>query len=198
MPARREPRRAPGAGETSDDEAARLWRTFLDRADPGSFDAFDRLYAAFLPTVKRYCRFRLRDEHLAEDVANVVFIRLLEARPTLESSFVGLLLRTARNLCASELGKRRPVRRTPPEPQPGPQADPSRELERQDAQAALTECLDRLSEPDRTLVVLHHGQGLTYRQIGDVLGLRVAFSTFTRRLRRIKAQLLRCLKEKKV
>jgi len=181
-----------------DQDATELWGNFLDGLGADSFTAFDRLYAAFLPMVIRYCRFRLRDAHLAEDIANAAFVRLLENRPVLKSSFIGLLLRTARNLCASETSRKPLGRPMPAEPASPSEAEPGHELERQDAHAALADCLDRLPEPDRTLVVLHHGEGLTYREISDVLGQRVALSTFTRRLKRIKDQLLRCLREKSI
>ena len=186
------------AGEIPDDEAARLWGIFLEGANPRSYDAFDRLHAAFFPTVIRYATFQLRDAHLAEDVANTVFVRLLEAKPVLRSSFIGLLLGTARHACASEAAKRSLHLAMPPDPQARTQADPAGEMEQRDAHAALADCLDQLVDSDRTLVVLHHGAGLTYRQISDVLGRRVAFSTFTRRLKRIKGRLLRCLKEKNI
>ena len=79
-----------GAGAISDDEAGRLWgELFRDREGAG-LAAFDRLYERFLPVVLRYCRFRVRDAHLAEDVADTVFVRLLETRPAVKSSFVGL------------------------------------------------------------------------------------------------------------
>ncbi len=186
----------PGADDLSDEEAALLWRTFLEGAKPASLAAVERLFAASLPKLTRYCRFRLGDVHSAEDVAETVFVRLLATKPVLKSSFVGLLLGTARNLCNTELAKRATRPPTLPEPPDRAAADPSRELDRQDRYAALAECLDRLSEPDRTLVALRHGQGLTYRQISEVLGLRTAFSTFTRRLRRIMDLLRGCLKEK--
>ena len=181
----------------SDEEAVRLWETFLDGANPRAFAAFDRLYAAFLPTVIRYCNSRLRDVHLAEDVAHAVFVRLLEARPVLESSFIGLLFRIARSTCAAEFAKQTSQQPLPVEPPDRSESDPGYELEQRDTRAALADCLDRLPERDRTLVALRHGEGLTYRQIREVLrSIRDASSTFTRRLRRIKDQLLRCLKEK--
>ncbi len=182
----------------SDQEAARLWAKFLDGANPRGLAAFDRLYQHFLPAVFRYCRYHLGDAHQAEDVAGTVFVRLLDSRPTLRTSFIGLLLGTARNLCATELAAKRRIRVSDSE-RPHPDvADPTREMERRDTHAALADCLDRLPESDQTLILLRHGEGLTYSQISDILGLRVAFSTLTRRLRAIEAKLRRCLKEKNV
>ena len=188
----------PEQQDISDDEAARLWGEFLHGNGPRRLAAFERLYASFLSRVIRYCRFRLGDPDRAEDVANTVFVRLLEARPVLRSSFTGLVFCTARTLCANELAKRAIPRVIRFEPQDRSEPDPGSDLEKRDAHAALAECLERLPEPDQTLIVLHHGEGLTYRQIADCLGLRVALSGFTRRIKRIKQALLQCLKEKGV
>ncbi len=186
------------SGTICDGEAARLWAEFLDDADPRGPAAFDRLYNHFLPVVFRYCRSRLGDAHLAEDVANTVFVRLLEARPVLRSSFVGLLLGTARNVCVTEMAVQRRTRASDSERHDDKAVEPDGEMARRDTHAALADCLDRLSDSDQTLVLLRHGEGLTYAQISDVLGLRVVFSTLTRRLRAIESKLRRCLKEKNI
>jgi RNA polymerase sigma-70 factor, ECF subfamily len=182
----------------SDEEAACLWAEFLGDANPRGLGAFERLYDHFLPTVFRFCRSRLRDVHLAEDVAHTVFVRLMESRPTIRTSFIGLLLVTARNLCATELAARHRSRMMKPELLDADAAEPGHELEGRDTHAALADCLDRLPESDQTLVLLRHGEGLTHAQISDILGLRVAFSTLTRRLRAVVAKLRRCLKEKNI
>lgn len=188
----------PEGEDIADEEAARLWDQYLAGAGPTSDAAFERLYRAFLPRTIRFFRSRLRDSERAEGVANAVFIRLLEAKPVLKSSFKGLVFRIARNICAAELATRPGRQVIPFNARGGTDAAPESDLEQRDVHAALAECLDRLPEPDRALVVLHHGEGLTYRQIADCLGRRVAFSTFTRRLKRIKEQLRRCLKEKNI
>lgn len=181
-------------GGISDEEAARLWAEFLEGANPHALTAFDRLYQHFLPVVFRYCRSRLRDIHNAEDVANTVFVRLLETRPLLRSSFVGLLLGTARNLCATELGKRKPVDDAPIPTQ----HEAMEEVELRDTWIALADCLSRLPERDQALVILRCGQGLTFRQIRDVLGSGAVISTLTRRLASVMAKLRACLKEKNI
>jgi RNA polymerase sigma factor (sigma-70 family) len=181
-------------GGISDEEAGRLWAEFLEGANPHALSAFERLYQHFLPVVFRYCRSCMRDIHTAEDMANTVFVRLLETRPLLRSSFVGLLLGTARNLCATELGKRKPVDDAPIPTQ----HEATEEVELRDTWVALADCLARLPERDQTLVILRHGQGLTFRQIRDVLGTRAVISTLTRRLTSVMAKLQACLKEKNI
>src|SRR5512136_1961103 len=48
----------------------------LRALDPQAFSA---VYTQYFPVVYRFARYRLGDEHQAEDIANDVFIRLLEA-----------------------------------------------------------------------------------------------------------------------
>ncbi len=147
-----EPNPKSTTGSISDEEAVRLWQTYLTGGNPQGLAAFDQLYVNLLPVVVRYCRFHLRDVHLAEDVAHAVFVRLLETRPVLKSSFTGLLLRTARNMCASELGRQRPGEPVPLESLTQPDADPSGELERRDDHAAVAgqrgDLFTRLGVPD--------------------------------------------------
>lgn len=178
----------------SDDEAGRLWDAFLEGDRPQGFEAFERLYLGLLPIVLRYCRFRLRDPHRAEDAAETVFVRLLERRPQVRSSFIGLLLRTARNICNSAVTKPH----LHPVPDVSISQDPTHAMEESERSAALAECLSRLSERSQALVVLRHGEGLTYRQIREVLGLGAAFSTLSRRLKALLAKLRRCLEEKNI
>ena len=190
----------------TDEEAARLWGKFLAGSDANANAAFEKLYDRFLSLVIRFCRFRLGDMHAAEDAADAVFVRLLETRPTVKSSFIGLLLGTARNVCATEPPRRHPSSAATPAPPardrladgPAVEDDQANEIERLDVSTALADCIARLPERDRTLVALRYGEDLTYRQIRDVLGERVALSSLSRQLEAIKARLRRCLKEKSI
>ena len=192
-PCPRENMPAPASGELGHGPHDPETRSCRSTGSPGDA-AFERLYRHFLPMVIRYCRSRLRDREEAEETAHAVFFRLLERRPAVRSSFIGLLLGTARNMCAARLPKPQIV----PDPPVETEDRPADELERQERDAALRECLDRLPEADRTLVVLYDGEGLTLRQIREVLGRWTALSTFARRLKAVRARLERCLKEKNI
>lgn len=181
----------------SNAEAARLWHRFLAGSNPHGSAAFDRLYETFRPVLLRFCRVLLRDSHLAEDATDTVFVRLLESRPAIKSSFTALLYRTARNVCATERSKYPLVdeRRQPTN------ADPEVGGQDEDALDALTECLERLCDADRTVVILHDAQGLSFREIREIreaTGLRAVLSTLSRRLKQIRTALRRCLKEKNI
>lgn len=180
--------------ELSPGAAAQLWEAYRRSGDGA---AFDRLCTVFRPRVVRFCRAILRDAHLAEDLAHDMVIRLMVRRPVVESSFLGLVLTIALNLCLNELG--RVARRAQPAGSPSPPADlrdPASAATQQEEESALEDCLFRLSAEDRALYVLRNQEDLPYSEIATVLGIDLSASGFTRRLKSITDKLLRCLKKK--
>jgi len=69
--------------------------------------------------------------------------------------------------------------------------DPARLLERQDLQEAVQRTIDSLSEEHRTLVVLHHIEGMDLKDIARELGIPVG--TAKSRLARARDELKRKL-----
>ncbi len=179
-----------------DQRAIHLWQTFCSDGEPASTDAFDKIYKAYHRDVFRYCRALLRDEDRASDIAHEVFFNLLskERKPEIRTSVKGYLLRAAYNICKTELSKPR-LARVQEQPADDP---PDADMQRHERFVALDECLARLSAKDQSLVALHHGDGLTYHEIRDVLGLRSALSTLGRRISKALRSLRACLKAKGV
>ena len=178
----------------ADEAAIDLWQTFCSDGEPSSTEAFDKIYKAYHRDVFLYCRALLRDENRATDVAHEVFFDLLskERKPEIRSSVKGYLLRAAYNICKTELSRPR-LARVQEQPTDNP---PDADMQRHERFAALDECLSRLSAKDQSLVALHHGDGLTYHEIRDVLCLRSALSTLGRRISRALRSLRACLKAK--
>ncbi len=99
---------------------------------------YDRIY--------RYCYFRLRDRHRAEDVTQETFLRWLSSDTYRDTGQTLQYLYTiARNLCTDE--GRRPGTEPLPEDLPAEPDDPLLSI-------ALRSELDRLSPEDRELVLL--------------------------------------------
>ncbi len=181
-------------GPMPNQRAIHLWQTFCSDGEPSSTEAFDKIYKAYHRDVFHYCRALLRDEDRATDVAHEVFLDLLskERKPEIRSSVKGYLLRAAYNICKTELSRPR-LTRVQEQPAEDP---PDADMQRHERFAALDECLSRLSAKDQSLVALHHGDGLTYHEIRDVLGLRSALSTLGRRISKALRSLRVCLKAK--
>ncbi len=133
----------------------------------------------------------------AEDVTQEVLIRLWRRPEMLQSMQLGpWLLRVTRNACYDLLRRRRAgLRRLEPDDLegvvsqlPSPHADPEQRAASAELGRQLRTAIHALDEPMRSIVILREVQGLTYREIGDVLELplstiRVALHRARRRLR---------------
>ena len=141
----------------------------LDRA------AFGVLYRRYLDRVYGYCFYLLGDHHDAEDATERTFLAALAAidRFTDEgASFRAWLFRIAHNQLANALrGRRR--RRTDaldavPE-LPGGE-DPARTVDRADDARRVRRALGTLPDDRRQVLILRFVDGLSAREIGEVLG----------------------------
>ena len=131
--------------------------------------------------VLRRCRRLLGDEDEALDVAQEVFVRLLQPRRRLSAAYPSsLLFRIATNLSLNRLRDRR---RRPA--LPGDEVL-HRIAVREDLDAPLL--LDRLfrrhPESTRTMAVLHHVDGMTLEQVARECGMSV--SGVRKRLRALR------------
>jgi RNA polymerase sigma-70 factor (ECF subfamily) len=132
---------------------------------------FSELFQAHSRDVYRFALFLSGDHDLAEDIVSETFIRVWHARDRLDLTTVkAYLLAIARNLFLDE--RRRAARRTVlvdehVDPQPGPEQLAS---SRGELQAVLTELQD-LPEVDRAAILLRAEEGLSYDEIGALLGL---------------------------
>jgi RNA polymerase sigma factor (sigma-70 family) len=117
------------------------------------------------------------DRALAEDLLGETFLRVYRARGRYRpgSGFVPWLLAIARNLALGEMRRRavltrireRLLREAARAPDPWePEWEPERDAVAEAVRAALT----ALPEEQRSAVVLKEYEGLSYREIGEVLG----------------------------
>jgi RNA polymerase sigma-70 factor, ECF subfamily len=132
---------------------------------------FSDLYRAHARDVHRFALFQSGDPDLAEDIVSETYIRLWHARERVDLTTVkAYLLAIARNLFLEQ--RRRAVRRTDlhddhADPRASPEAAAAA---RSELQAVLIE-LQKLPETDRAAVLLRADEGLSYDEIGAVLGI---------------------------
>ena len=158
----------------SDEEARDLSRAAQKYDDR----ALTRLYNLFAERIYRFCYFRLSDRERAEDLANEVFVRLLEDIGNFRFgasghalALTGWIYTIARNLIIDDY--RRQKVRSIVEPIPDdenkvPQMDMDFDLHiaRADLQAAMA----YLTEDQQTVVILRFEEGLTSVQVGKLIG----------------------------
>src|SRR3954468_6489633 len=99
-------------GGHDDDRERRLTRRAVQRASDGDGEAMGELYDRYAGRVYVHVRRMMRDRHDAEDITQLVFLRLIRTLDRYDEragDFCPWLLRVARNLAIDELRRRRPV-----------------------------------------------------------------------------------------
>jgi RNA polymerase sigma-70 factor (ECF subfamily) len=154
--------------------------------------AFAELYTRYVDRIDQYCRIRLRDDHLAEDVTSQVFLKALEGLRRRRIDNVGAWLFTiAHNEVVNRYrhsGRDTTIERV------GPLASPERSPEDlaivQSEADALLRLLPRLGADQQRVIELRLA-GLTTRDIQQVLGRSQSWidTTQHRALRRLRALL---------
>lgn len=176
----------------------------VERASRGDAAAKEELLAAYRPQVFRYCRARLGrlggTYTTADDVAQEVCIGILRALPCWRDRgkpFAALVFAIAANKVAD--AKRAAIRsrpymltETPPE-QPDATAGPEHRAVNADLARRAATLMEQLPDPQREIVVLRVGVGLTAEEVGNILNMtaaavRMAQSRAIARLRKMAAE----------
>ena len=165
----------PDAERREDVDTARL----VTQAQGGDSDAFATLYSRYLARVLSYMLVVLGDQNEAEDAAQSVFAKALEALPTYvqhEQPFRGWLFRISRNHAVDQL--RRIARIMPIDPaelrelqeeQASEEEDYLRSVLESISDSDLSLFLDRLSLPQRQVILLRFTADFTTAEIAQVL-----------------------------
>jgi RNA polymerase sigma-70 factor (ECF subfamily) len=147
----------------------------------------EAMYRRYGPMVVRRCRQLLRNEDLAQEAAQDVFVRLVRKQDVLtEASPSGLLLRMATNVCLNVLR----ARRSRPEDARFDLLQEIADTEDEGGSVLARLRIDRIFRREkpstRTIAVLHYVDGLTLEQTARRVGLSV--SGVRKRLRGLRAR----------
>lgn len=136
--------------------------------------SFDALYRDTVADVHAYAWSLLREQAAAEDVTALAFERAYRRRARFDAdrgSARAWLFAIARNAALDELRRRKRTATLSFDPaaEPEPDADgPGHEPERR---ATVQAALSALDPRERELVALKFHAGLSYAEIGDLLGI---------------------------
>lgn len=148
--------------------------------DPGAFEILVERYSALL---FRLISRLVRDEHLAHDVLQHVFLQLYRSLPTLVpgETLRPWLSQVARNCSIDELRRNRPIlfSEMAPVPDggeysflaalPDPERQPEEQVELRELRQRLLDAIEALPSRYRAVVLLRYGTQLSYREIGRAL-----------------------------
>lgn len=147
-------------------------RYLIAQARQGDPAALSAIYDQFAPKMYIYFYHRLGNRELAEDLTAEVFVRMVEAVDTprfADTSLSGWLYRVAHNLLVDHFRQQRQevaLSEELPTQREGPAAIAERKL----AQDGLREALKELTEDQRQVIVLRFGEGLTAREVAEIMG----------------------------
>ena len=174
----------------------------LARAAAGDAEAFASIVESHQERLLRLCEGLLGDAEEARDAAQEVFLKAwrkaAELKP--QGQVYTWLYRVAINHCFNKLRRRRLVRflrfESAPEESDAPAfdppdagADPAASLEARQRWQAARKAIARLPDNQRAVLILARFEGLSYRQIAEVLGITegAVESRLVRAMRRIEA-----------
>lgn len=178
----------------------------IQSAQKGDLDAFNQLVLTYQEIAFNVAYRILGDDSAAEDAAQNAFLSAYRSLGTYRGgSFKAWVLRMVTNACYDELRrqKRRPT--TPLEPlddagedeiesprwlasdDPGPEA----EVEQRELERAVQDCLNRLPDEFRLVMVMVDIQGLDYQEVAQAA--RAPLGTIKSRLARARLRMRDCL-----
>lgn len=145
----------------------------------GDMQAFDLLYHRYSPTIYANILKFMRDETVAEDLLQDVFVRIWENRLRIdpEQSFAAFLFTCSRNITFNfkrrlKLEMESAVRLAQAAPEGENTID--RVLESKEAQAWVEQLLDKLPQQRQKIFRLSKLEGKSYQEIAEELGISVA------------------------
>lgn len=143
----------------------------------GEVQAYGELVERYQRSVYNVCYRMMRERQGAEDMAQEAFVRAFERLNTfdLERPFGPWIRKVAANVCLNRL-----TRGAPPDvplddefdaPLAARWGDPEGEQQQAEMVEAVRHAVWELPPHYRAVIELRHFQGLTYAEIGEVLGL---------------------------
>ncbi|MCA9035530.1 MAG: sigma-70 family RNA polymerase sigma factor [Planctomycetaceae bacterium] len=149
--------------------------------------AFEQLVVLYQDRMVGFFFHILHDRAAAEDLAQEVFLRVYRSRERYEAKarFSTWLFRIAHNLASNQ--KRGAARRREVSLQSSADSQgfpsrsenlaeksalmPTRQLDSIEIRDVVRQALDELGERQKTAVLLHKFEGMSYEEIGDIMGL---------------------------
>jgi RNA polymerase sigma-70 factor (ECF subfamily) len=148
-------------------------RHALDGLQRLDSQAISAIYDQYFSEVYRYVRYRINDDHTAEDIASEVFVRLLEAaqkKQGPQSSLKGWLIATASHSVNDHLRRqyRRPVEALPDSmPDGGPSLHA--EVDAREQNRIVQNAYAQLTSEQQHVLALRFGQGYSLEETAAYL-----------------------------
>ena len=176
--------------KASTDAALDGW---LSKIASHDMEALSELYYSTSATVYAFALSILKNTQDAEDVLHDCYVNIFFAASTYRSAGKPLawIMTITRNLCLQKFRVRQKIENPPPEDWESYLAAQTN-ISPED-KLVLEECMNRLSDEERQIVLLHAVNGFKHREIADILSLPLptVLSKYSRALKKLKQYLKR-------
>ena len=144
----------------------------MQAAAKGDLEAFNELVLRYQVLAWGMAYRFLGDAMEAEDVAQESFLKILEAAPRYRptASFRTYFYRTLSHLCIDRTRKRQPTSIDHIPEVMDPSLSPAESLIEKERQDQIHLALDALPPNQKATMILRHYEGLSYSEIGQILG----------------------------
>ena len=147
-------------------------RELMREYQSGRFEAFDEIYAAIAPALRRYLLSQARDAAKADDLVQETFLQIHRARHTYDASYplMPWAMAIARHVWLMD---RRTLSRRPWAPDDVMEMDlPVRaEAASLADRDAVNRALDQVAPAKRDAVIQHHVMGFSFKEIAERAGI---------------------------
>lgn len=152
-------------------------RSIIQKCQQGDRKAYKHIFLEYKDTVYNVALGMLSNKEDAQDMTQEVFIRVFEKinQFNFKSSFSTWLYRVTVNMCKNELRRRKKQKQDAEELkdyyeqiQPSMES-PEEELMREERKVKLRQALTEIKEDYRTILVLREMEGMSYKELSEVL-----------------------------
>lgn len=160
----------------------------------GDRDAFGKLYDLFAKKIYNYIYFRTYRRALAEDLTSLAFLKALEKLDTFKpdrGNFSAWLYRIAHNALMDHFRQKKGQVSLDDVWEIAGKTDVETDAENRVSWEKLKPVMEKLSSRERDIILMRVWDGLSYREIGDVLGSSEASCkmAYSRAVRYLKNEL---------
>ena len=160
----------------------------------GQTDQFDALYQAYIDPIYRFVYYKTMHKETAEDLTSEIFIKALQSISTFDTqkgTFSAWLYRIARNRVIDHYRTKKEDRNIEDIWDLSDRTDIERDAETMRQLEKVEGHLKTLKPQQREVIIMRLWDGLSHKEIADVLGISEANSKmiFSRTLRSLRDQL---------
>ncbi|MFA5736831.1 MAG: sigma-70 family RNA polymerase sigma factor [Candidatus Paceibacterota bacterium] len=150
----------------------------INKAKNGDSHAFAKVYEQYFTPIYRFIFFKVGNREEAEDLTQMVFLKALKSLDGFhfrDKPFSSWLYRIANNIVIDFFRKKKSLPMLDNDPDDwqiefiDQALNPAEEAEEMELAHLARQAITKMKEPDRQILVMHYIEGLSYRDIAEII-----------------------------